>query len=396
LDTSEESQPESNDIIRRRIESFFRILRDVKEETQKSKIRGLAEYNFKRLILGIADSLETELKNTISEISEITDQTVKIHRSGAIHLVFEDFLYEVDAIIRQSQQIPDELHYFVGDMLSRLKESSNARYILICGPDLSTANFSHGLIRLFHIFPEAQEYINSTQRFLWEISIPPFLLTNPIDWPMVIHEIGHIIEDQFLKSVDKYYYASEILAESDIRYRYAKEFQADYIATCLMGPVFGVRVLINYFTREIRISATHPAWKERLDAIEEYLKSMMQSFPEYKEMSAKLPPEKALIGRDRIEHLPCILSETFNHIKDAVYQPSSTEEEKAFKRLIRFAPYTDDIRILLNVSEKAKKYIISEGVERELVEREFPYLLRDAIRMSYLKKFFASVFNKCS
>lgn len=392
MDISGESPSRPDDLITYRVEAFFRILRDVREEVGKSKIRGPAEGKFKTLISDITTSLEAELKDIISEISEISDQNIRIHRSGTIHRIFEDFHYVVSSIIRQSQQIPVELYYFIDDMLFQLKEVPEIHYVLICGPDLSTTNFSDGLVSLFRTFPETRNKIYSIQRYLWEVSIPPFLLTNPMDWPMIIHEMGHIMEKQFFKVVDEYYTPEE----ADIKYNYAIEFQADYIATCLMGPVFAVRVLINYFTKEIRISHTHPAWKERLDAIEEHLKKNNLSFEEYKTMSKNLPPESPRIRRDNIEHLSDIFKKTYNHIKDAIYKTSSADEAKALKKLKRFAPYTDNIRVLLNVAEKGKKHILSlasNSEKREQLEREFNYLLSDAIRMSYLKNFFAPVFR---
>lgn len=401
MDVSRESRSESEDIIKCRIENFFRILRNIQEEVQDAEIRGPTENLFKKFISGVVESLEEELRSAITEITEIKDLSIKIHRSGNIHSVFEDFIYEVDAIIRQSKQIPDELYYFIADILSRLRRFQNMYYILISGPDLSTVNFSYGLERLFRLFPSTKAYIVETQKFLWEISVPPFLLTNPLDWPMVIHEIGHMIEDQFLRIVDNYYKEANTFEESDIKYRYAKEFQADYIATCLIGTVFGARGLVNYFTKEIKISPTHPAWKERMDAIEKHLKELGLSFTDYESMLKNLPPENPLIGREKIEHLQEIIERTHQHIEDALYKPSSGAEEKAINRLIRFVPYTDDIRVLLNVAEKAKKGIISSSEEssqsspedRERIESEFNYLLRDAIRLSYLKKFFAPVFK---
>ena len=399
MDTSE--LPAFDSLILHRIESIFRILKDIKEEVSQARIPGRSEESFKNTVAEIIDKVLSDLRNTVAEISEVRDPGIKIQRSSIIHRIFEDFSYEIDTILRHSSRVPIEVHYFVEIVLSDLELRSGMQYLLIFGRDLSTTNFASGLRRLFAIFPGTQEYIRSNLPFFWEIVLPPSLVRSCIDWPLITHEIAHIMEDQFWKIVERHYpFVSMSYSECSIKCLYAKEFQADYIATAYIGPIFATRTLLNYFTKEIRISPTHPSWSERLDAMEEQLKVMGFSLPEYESMSHVLPKERSLIGRDHIEHLPEIIRETMRHLQGRTLSsawPTEDEKRKAMNRMTQLAPYIGDPRLLLNIADEAKRQMIHVSCktreEKEELEREFNYILVDSVRLAWLNRVFKPVLD---
>ena len=70
-------------------------------------------------------------------------------------------------------------------------------------------------------------------------------------------------------------------------------------------------------------------------------------------------------------------------------------DENAFKRLKKFAPYTEDVRILLNAAEKTKRHILAEQKDEATdIEKEFNYLLADSIRLSYIRRFFEPILKE--
>ena len=97
--------------------------------------------------------------------------------------------------------------------------------------------------------------------------MPSSVIRTPLNWPLVVHEIGHILERQKWNLVDAHYPYPIVpsLAPDDMKSCYAQEFQADFVAVSYFGPVFARRLLEVYYTRACGISKTHPQWKDRCD-----------------------------------------------------------------------------------------------------------------------------------
>ncbi|GAJ03367.1 unnamed protein product, partial [marine sediment metagenome] len=156
------------------------------------------------------------------------------------------------------------------------------------------------------------------------------------------------------------------------------------------GPIFAHRLLAIYYTRELVISPTHPSWSERFVALAGKLEEMGFS-AEATNLRQVGGEEAPLISRERIEHLDDIFSETAGLLSGAgcLYTRDATKEKKAQSRLALFAPYTDDMRTLLNVADVVIENMLqsTEGLakKREL-ESEFDYLLLDSIRLTYIKQ----------
>ena len=390
------------DLVAERAEIYKRILRDIEEELERSKLYGRSENEFKSLVLDIIRSLKEELELVIEEIRNVDDIETRIHRSELILRILEEFMFEIMMITRQSREVPLEMYYFIELVVDDLN-ISDIRYLLVTGRELSTTNFSQGFYRLFSSLPATSELIDSNYPFFWIIFVPPALTNNVTDWPLVIHELGHIIEEQLWNIVNRYYSLQDIFPFSVsnyvtplIKYRYAKEYLADYIATCYIGPVFPTRTLLGYYRKEIRISPDHPSWDERLKAMQEWLKENELTMEEqYAPIFQKIPQERTLIPKESIEHLPEIINQASRQLAGCTYKPDAEAEEKATRRLRMLVPYTDNFKILFNIAEKAKAELLNQYSNDKKVkfEREFNYILMDSIRLTYLRRKFEPVLN---
>lgn len=393
------------DLVAERAEICKRILRNVKEEVLRSKLYGRSENEFKNSILDIIRCLEEELELIIEEIRNVGDIDTRLHRSELIIRILEEFMFEIMMVTRQSREIPLEMYYFT-ELVADDLGISGIRYLLVTGRELCTTNFSQGLYRLFSSLPATSELIRSNCRFFWIIFVPPALTNNVTDWPLLIHELGHIIEEQLWNIVDQFYplqviYRSPVsdYLEPLIKYRYAKEYLADYIATCYIGPVFLYRTLLGYYRREIHISPDHPSWDERMKAMREWLEQNGLTLEEqYTPDLQGMPRESSLIPKERIEHLPEIINQASELLTPYMYHPDAKAEEKAMQRLKMLVPYTDDLKVLCNVAEKAKAKLLNQysNDEKARFEKEFDYILMDSIRLRYLRTIFEPVLNPSS
>jgi len=384
-------------IIASRIEASVQNLIESAHRVGREGIKGDTYGTLKELLCGVVDIVKDGLGDILDEIAQIPEQDLKIHRSNRIHRVLEEYHYLVDTIESNTKQVPLEQYYFVRCVLHSLKQS-DIKLVLISGASLGTINLSDGLKKLFaRLFSDVGHFIDARFPFYWIIYVPPSLAGMPLNWSLITHEIGHMLEKQKWQVVKKYYGypALEISSrqpfiESDVKSRYAQEFQADYVAVSCFGPAYALKLLAVYYTREIVVSPTHPAWRERFAMIAERLEKTG-----FSSQAASLKQvgggEKSLISRDGLEHLHTILSETEAKLNEteSVFMHEPVGTERAKNRLRQFAPYTDDVRTLLCAADEALSILLSSVSNSDKssdIERDFNYLIADSIRLSYIKQ----------
>ena len=100
--------------------------------------------------------------------------------------------------------------------------------------------------------------------------------------------------------------------------------------------------------------------------------------------------ESHLISRDGLEHLNTILSETETKLTqtESILKFDPAKIEQAKNRLCQFAPYTDDVRILLCAADEALQSLLSSVSSSEKkgeIEEDFNCLIADSMRLSYIK-----------
>jgi hypothetical protein len=398
------SAPDEFPIISR-IRSYFSLLKTTKEEVEQTKILGSGENRFKNFASKLIDDLLIELQEHITLIEEIEELDAKSTLSENIHRSLEAFLNWVDLILRHCNAVGIEMHQFVSYILRDL-DVNDMDYLLLSGPELSEASLSEGLSKLFiGLFQRAYDRIANEFPSFCILFIPQSLLKNPVNWPLCVHEIGHMIENQKLKIVENFYPRPEFGPVSTrimyntqaLKYWYSKEFQADYFATAYFGPIFPNQLIDNYFTKEVFILPTHPSWEERIKVIVEALRTMEleQSAETLLNKSRSISPTLPMIPKGSFEHLDEILLQTRRllEIKRSIYKTDEKNLKNSREALTEFIPYTDDVKALLNVAGEVKKNLLENAKsqqEKERIEENFDSLIEDSIRLSYLKRIFAS------
>lgn len=392
----------SDQLIVSRIRASIRNLANAKEQLERQGIKGDTYDTLKTLLCEIVEIVEADIEHILEEIAELSREDTKIHRSARLHRVLEEFLYLIDTIQTTTSQIPIELYYLTKVTLRELGHE-DIKVVLICGASVGTTNLSDGLKNLFGFFDRVPTFIDSHFPFYWIIYLPPSLIRVPLSWPLIAHEIGHVLERQEWKLVNRHYPYPIVSSptrqpyiESDVKSRYAQEFQADFVALSYFGPIFAHRLRDIYYTRELVVSPTHPSWSERFAAMAEKLEEMGLS-AEATKLRQVGGEETRLISRERIEHLSDIFSETARMLNEvSLYTRDAAKEKKAKSRFDRFSPYTDDMRTLLNVADAVIESILQstdELAKRRELESEFDYLLVDSIRLTYIKQTSHPAFN---
>lgn len=373
-----------------RIRAVVRNLVDAKEQIDKEDIRGDTDGNLKTLLAEIVKKIEGQIEQILQEIKETSNDDDKRLRSDHVHRALDRFLFHIDSIRTTTLQIPIELYYLARTTLHQLGHK-DVKLVLIPEAALATTNLSENLKITLHFFDDALNYIDSTFPFYWIIFVPSSLIRTPVNWPLIAHEIGHILERQKWHIVGRYYDYPTVpsLYDQDLKSYYSQEFQADHVAVSYFGPIFARRLFAIYDTGEFKISLTHPPRKERFGAIAGTLEREGFS-TEANALRKKIKKEEDKIGSGRIEHLNNILSETDAKLRGAscIYTRNGAKEKNARDRLTQFAPYTDDVRTLLNVADEvlqSKLQSISDPIEKRNAERDFDYLLVDSIRLNYIK-----------
>ncbi len=386
-------------IIVSRIRAAVANLVNAKGQIEKEGIKGDTDDSLKRLLVGIVEKVDEQIELVLQEIQEIRSEDVKRERSDRVHRNLEGFLYDIDLIRTASLQIPIELYYLTEAALRQLGHE-DVKVVFIPEAALGTTNLSDAFRSLFAFFDTVLTYISSGFPFYWIIFIPPSVIRTPLNWPLIAHEIGHILERQKWNLVSRYYRYPIVpsLSPADMKSCYAQEFQADFVALSYFGPIFAHRLLAIYDTGEFAISLTHPPRRERFDAIADKLQEMgfATEATILKELSSREEP--SLIVRSSVEHLNEILAETAGMLNESscVYTEDHIKGRKAKSRLDRFTPYTDDMRTLLNVADGVRQSMLqstSDPAEKRELESDLDYLLIDSIRLTYIKQISQPAFS---
>lgn len=120
---------------------------------------------------------------------------------------------------------------------------------------------------------------------LFVISVPTVVLSNPLNWPVLLHEIGHILAESGknilleMRAVRIADYAKhrqitkdDSIKPSNQRKSYLIELEADVIALQLGGPVFLFRLYDLFVQKLFVMPRKHPPWSIRASVLMDLLK----------------------------------------------------------------------------------------------------------------------------
>ena len=249
--------------------------------------------------VALNNTIETHIEELRADLGD--DQLV----SGALNrlkLRIEQIHYFLSEVLNTHNNISRELYYLAEWYFSEPKSRGvKAGYVFFIGQSLSTASFKEILFaRVGEIYRElCDEFTDVNFHF---VRIPPQFSQRDQchNWPLILHEFGHILEFQMCSLADAFpslannlYFELVQMGMSGhptaIDKLHAVEFLADYLALRRIGPAFIRRYHRNYSTMATMLdtSVTHPSHEARF---EEALQAL-ESEGGYREVCSRLRSE---------------------------------------------------------------------------------------------------------
>jgi hypothetical protein len=249
--------------------------------------------DFRHIVLNCRQLLNTDLRGRLrSEIKDLeTKEQIKeldTYRSMMGRLAQR--LYDITA---NSLDIPYELYSICDNFLDYYKVQP--QYIIYVSDEIALTPFSFILQDIKfeeeYFFKEFWNQISQEEFYFVQIVSDLAKMDSSIDWPVVLHEIGHMIcselgfDDRYFKGTSVYDALMTMLGSFKnvpfprkvgvpiaAKKLYGSEFLADYLVTRCYGPTFGWRFARRWVNfRDIyepsRSVETHPEPEARLKSI---------------------------------------------------------------------------------------------------------------------------------
>lgn len=384
-------------LLAKRLLSFQDLLKEAREGLEAIRLPGHSQPPLK-LVQRIIDSLIDEINVTSEELAFVENDQDKFRRTRSLHDSLEQFVHFVHTVVLASRSLPSALFQMIEMAESQLPKEWQFGFLIWNYTDLATLNMNSYMAKVLQPFVNTRQSMDDEPQ-CWVFGVPRSILDEPLNWPLVAHEIAHVLEQSQLHAVESVYgprpartpdpYEPKVL-----KFRHAEEYQADFLAAYFFGPSFIMRIVSSYFSQEIHISATHPAWEERIEALRDVGLPKLPSSAFYKTLisdAIKGISFKGGMVAHEVVDLPAILEETAKQVTGKLppFDCESPELKKARERLGRFLPYAEDYRCLLNAAVLEERTGLSAYQSEALgpsgrEEREYRYLVADCTRLCYV------------
>jgi len=410
---------QSPDIIPERLRTYKLHLKTFRKEISDIKLLSKGGNPIKKSLKEVTNKLILDLDQKIRDIESTNNERIKTNISKACIISLEEYFVFGEKLLKDSYfiqtdhtNIGQELYYFVQYILDDF-EKFPITIVIGKHPSLMTFNFWDILTLLLKPFFETSRYIieQKEKNKIWVIDVPQSLLRNPLNWSLILHEIGHIFEFEYIKAVETEFENRRNEMEhlsSEVRIilqRHAEEYQADVFATLYLGPVYPKILNLNYYTNEINMPGSHPDWDERLNLLRSenindlIISSIKKNYScvgfiegEYKNDSLVkanmiLPLQNIMIKTVKfMEESKAILN--FNHFRESL-------AEEAIQNIF---PFTKDPRFVLNAAciesvYSAAKELFSKQLKETSefngtseISLEINRLLAESIRLAYISR----------
>jgi len=387
----------SDKLLTGRLLSFRELLKGLRDDVEATKF---PEHSVpaRKLVSQLIGVLIDEVKITTDELAHVSRPADKARRARSLHDSLDQFTHFVRTVLLASQNLPNPFFQLIEMIEDGLPSEWRFGFLVWNRTEFGTMTVNNYLAQILQPYPAACDFLEHEDRS-WVFLVPPSIIEEPLNWPLMSHEVAHILEQARLHAVSSVYgprpRSSDPYDKDVLRYRHAEEYQADFVAGYLLGPSFVLRILTSYFTREIRISPTHPSWEQRVKALMEVGLGRMPSSPNYSELVRTpltgIPLEGGVVDYKTVD-LAAVIDTTLESIKGKIspFDCASAQLQDARNRLRRFLPYTEDYRAALNAAildeqEALSYYILQKLGPPDRVDREFRYLVLDCIRLPYLR-----------
>jgi len=269
-------QAEANKVI----EKAKSLADDLVNKSCKARSKKPHTVQFSRFIKHYADSIQKTIQIRVEQdLVDLPDPKLASKALRKLELVLSRIAYILATLLDNHDGVPREIYYALDWFLRHCPTGSEEiRYICTPGPELSMSEFNEILasFQVANIYPELDTALKG-KRFYF-IFLPHEFCSRDASlmWPLIFHEMGHVVDYQFGKtraihpSIAVSYAELKSLANNNytkaIEKLWAQEFTSDYLATLIAGPCF----IWQFFRDYSRIgsimesSRSHPAHKSRI------------------------------------------------------------------------------------------------------------------------------------
>ena len=275
--------------------------------------------------------------------------------------------------------------------------------IILRGAELSS-------LRLIDFLGSIGVRPSGTHKSVWLINVPVSTEMNPFDWPIVLHELGHMIEHEslrILQGMGKITNYGSLPDPNDIegkRALMALEYLCDLVAFRLAGPVVFFRVMDAYLTQSFAVPKTHPEWYRRLahlmkdSTIEDEAVFSPYAAKLYAQVKEECEKEEAMADSTYPPYMDEMKAKISGNIERRRF--AKKDVKLAFERLSGFQPYTQDASLIITcgylVVARQKRF--KGGVKEQFSDEyrlvsEFQYLVSDCIRLTRLRSLVTPFLN---
>lgn len=383
------------DSIQKRFETNFNTLEAKIESLTTSNLFGIWSEEFTVFLKDVLTALKTDLEK-IFENDEEAIESILItlnHRLDSLASLIESIL---NSLCKNTS-----VHEFVSSVLRDLKFEHKIPYLICARQSLGTAQIIASCRLYFPgpLYESVNEILDKFQKKFNDFLIlflPPTVLENKKYWSLILHEIGHIINEiyELTEKHNKKVEQPSPFNQNFRNYFHGREFVSDYIASLYCGPVFYES--LNEYLNELdvvppELNETHPNKDARLFFLQEVAGKYVDNPTIIQD-----PPKIDL--HNRVENLDKIILDTHQKIfgdSEIIYQIDDTELQKAAEHLKIPIPYIGPPRILLNAYAKYHLDIIKTIKEKTKQEEKeisnnLSIIIEDSIRLTNMKKTFDS------
>jgi len=305
-------------LIKYRLLEIERVARRILDKIKGTRLKSPHEETIKENLEKNLTSLSGTLEKLSGEITKLKLDSIGIivdyirTQSDYLFGVIEDIL---------SQEAAAELYYFLDFYIDFLVDEK----IIENSPTIVIIKGYEPQTYLLPSLPSPENPSLSPNESLWIIEVPVKVEGNIFEWPILLHELAHIIEHK-LRIVNNKFRRSYTIEELErgvvnaVDYYHCKEYLCDYIALLLCGPLWLFMLYDLYLTPTYRLPKTHPEWTRRVavlkERISDFLNDVKKSINKYRSGSALSNIDRPL-SREGIEQLTKLI----NNIEQIKLEP---------------------------------------------------------------------------
>ncbi|MGD0145917.1 MAG: hypothetical protein ABSB53_03575 [Nitrososphaerales archaeon] len=360
----------------------------------------LRAYKAEVIRRALVEALTYQSKFIEARIHEIREQRHEIPTLENLEEAFRtklDYLfYEIDAMLHE--EVASPLQDFLNIYLERFGEG-NIVLLLKKETRLNSRPLNEWLDEEFSIS------LASGPIRIWVINCPVRTEMNPLEWPIIIHELAHVLEEEKYKLLQTVWPGIDYSNLPDVRIKgggisrdgalihQTLEYICDMIAYRLTGPAYIFRMYDAHLTPSFTVPGSHPSWINRIIALQRLDDGnrVAKNVQRLGELTETIRKQVAGLERETRSEIPGNLKKLDNQLAKRLPYAKITQKDfsRCEKRLSDFLPYTDDVTVLINSGyailegKRFGKKVIEhfENDEYKLIS-EFYYLVGDCVRLA--------------